>query len=293
MAQLHKTVELGSGLHFSQDNTVQELMLTKDNMKNELRNKEELILALQESKQAAEDRTIRLETDLTKIKEEQTDLISKFEAKKEEHLREERKVKNFEISDAKQKDMIKNKDKTIKLNEEKQRTMNDENTELNSEISGLKDEKAELQQKTRELEAEHILNKSRINMLMKEKDNLQQSDVEKSNQIEELTRENRRIEKENKRGKRLNKEIEAENKRLVDAKFQAIQEKTVATNSVSALTREIEWLRKTADEDRSKLEGLENKKEKFKQSLDLIAKKIQDMEEVSKTDKTTIGTLKD
>jgi len=101
VAQLHKTVELGSGLHFSQDNTVQELMLTKDNMKNELRNKEELILALQESKQAAEDRTIRLETDLTKIKEEQTDLISKFEAKKEEHLREERKVKNFEISDAK------------------------------------------------------------------------------------------------------------------------------------------------------------------------------------------------
>lgn len=130
-------------------------------------------------------------------------------------------------------------------------------------------------------------------MLMKEKDNLQQSDVEKSNQIEELTRESRRIEKENKRGKRLNKEVEAENKRLVDAKFQAIQEKTVATNSVSALTREIEWLRKTADEDRSKLEGLENKKEKFKQSLDLIAKKIQDMEEVSKTDKTTIGTLKD
>jgi hypothetical protein len=45
-------------------------------------------------------------------------------------------------------------------------------------------------------------------------------------------------------------------------------------NSVSALTREIEYLRKQADEDRSKLENLESKKEKFKSSLDAIQKKI-------------------
>lgn len=30
IAELHKTVELGSGLHFSQDNTVQQLMQAKD-----------------------------------------------------------------------------------------------------------------------------------------------------------------------------------------------------------------------------------------------------------------------
>jgi hypothetical protein len=42
----------------------------------------------------------------------------------------------------------------------------------------------------------------------------------------------------------------------------------VATNSVSALTREIEWLRKQADDDRHKLENLESKRDKFKQSLD-------------------------
>jgi chromosome segregation ATPase len=55
-------------------------------------------------------------------------LISKFEAKKEEHLREERKVKNFEISDSKQKEMIKNKDMVIKLAEEKQRAMSEDNS---------------------------------------------------------------------------------------------------------------------------------------------------------------------
>jgi peptidoglycan hydrolase CwlO-like protein len=52
----------------------------------------------------------------------------------------------------------------------------------------------------------------------------------------------------------------------------------VATNSVSALTREIEWLRKQADEDRRKLEGLESKKEKFKSNLDQIQNKITNME---------------
>lgn len=46
IAQLHKTVELGSGLTFSQDNTVQKLMQAKDEMKTELRNKEELIITL-------------------------------------------------------------------------------------------------------------------------------------------------------------------------------------------------------------------------------------------------------
>ena len=108
----------------------------------------------------------------------------------------------------------------------------------------LKDDKTELQQKNRELENDRMANNARINVLEKEKHNLQQSDIEKSNQIDEYLRQGRLIEKENKRIKRHNKEIEDENKRLVDAKFQATQEKTVATNSVSALTREIEWLRK-------------------------------------------------
>jgi len=68
----------------------------------------------------------------------------------------------------------------------------------------------------------------------------------------------------------LTKDLESKNGRLDEAKFVAINEKTVATNSVSALMREIEYLRKQADEDRSKLENLDSKKEKFKTNLDLI-----------------------
>lgn len=72
-------------------------------------------------------------------------MISRFEAKKEEHLREERKVKNFEISDVKQKEMIKNKDMVIKLAEDKQRATSEKNDEQQAEINALKDEKADLQ----------------------------------------------------------------------------------------------------------------------------------------------------
>jgi len=68
----------------------------------------------------------------------------------------------------------------------------------------------------------------------------------------------------------LTKDLETKNSGLDKAKFVAINEKTVATNSVSALMREIEYLRKQADEDRSKLENLDSKKEKFKTNLDLI-----------------------
>jgi SMC interacting uncharacterized protein involved in chromosome segregation len=78
-------------------------MEAKDSMKAELRNKEELIITLQEAKQASEDRANRLDSELSKEREELAKIISQFEAKKEEHLREERKNKNFEISDAKQK----------------------------------------------------------------------------------------------------------------------------------------------------------------------------------------------
>lgn len=57
-------------------------------------------------------------------------------------------------------------------------------------------------------------------------------------------RDKKLVEKVNKQLTRAIKETEDENNRLIGAKQQAVLEKTVATNSVSALTREIEWLRK-------------------------------------------------
>jgi hypothetical protein len=131
-------------------------MEAKDSMKAELRNKEELIITLQEAKQASEDRANRLDSELSKEREELAKIISQFEAKKEEHLREERKTKNFEISDAKQKQMIKEKDALLKLGEDKQREMQEYQLALQQDKQLLEDNKVELSQKNRDLETIRI-----------------------------------------------------------------------------------------------------------------------------------------
>lgn len=83
-------------------------------MKTDVRNKEELIITLQESKQAAEDSAARLEAELTAERDQLVKLMSQYESKKEEHLREERKRKEKEIACEKQAEQIKAKDQLLK-----------------------------------------------------------------------------------------------------------------------------------------------------------------------------------
>ncbi len=76
-----------------------------------------------------------------------------------------------------------------------------------------------LQQAKRDLDNERIIQNSKINGLEKDKMNLQQSDYEKSTQIEEYLKQARQIEKANKQLKRTLKETEDENARLNKAKY--------------------------------------------------------------------------
>ena len=79
-------------------------------MNEELKNKTELIITLQETQLITEDRVKRLETDIHKERDDLAKLMMQYEAKKEEHLREERKVQSFKTSDLKQKESIKQKE---------------------------------------------------------------------------------------------------------------------------------------------------------------------------------------
>lgn len=105
----------------------------------------------------------------------------------------------------------------------------------------------ELAQKNREAESEKISAFSRINSLEKDKQNLLEAEEESAIQIEQYASKLRQLEKECKRFDRDNKALELEKKRLTEAKLNAVNEKTVAKNAVSALTREIEWLRKQTE----------------------------------------------
>jgi chromosome segregation ATPase len=279
IAQLHKTVELGSGLQFSQDNTVQNLLQTKNQMEQQLSQKTETIQALTEQKIASEERANRLENDLAKEREDLANIMSKFEAKKEEHQREERKTRQFEISDAKQKELIGKKDQLIKIGEEKHESLTAENNRLEEMHKNLHDEHSSLQQRFREQDQEKVTQRDLYRKLEREKDALYQKYSELLSQLEDTKHSLSNKIKEYTRINKKNKVLESQNQRLTDAKYSAIHEKTVTMNSVSALKREIEFMRKQADDDRSKLENLESKKEKFKSNIDTIQKKIGEMEE--------------
>ena len=80
----------------------------------------------------------------------------------------------------------------------------------------------------------------------------------------------RQLEKECKRYDRENKALELEKKRLTEAKLNAVNEKTVAKNAVSALTREIEWLRKQTEQEQSNIFSLVRDREMMKNSLKIV-----------------------
>jgi len=116
IAHLHKIVEQGSGLSFSQDNTVQSLMQAKEELKKELTNKTQQVLALEEAKAGSEERAARLEAELIREKEEGDKLKQITDVLKEEHIREERKNKIAENNQKMQATQIKEKDSTIAAN---------------------------------------------------------------------------------------------------------------------------------------------------------------------------------
>jgi len=71
----------------------------------------------------------------------------------------------------------------------------------------------------------------------------------------------------NKKLERDNKQLELDKKRLTEAKLQAINEKQVAKNAVSALTREIEWLRKQTEVEQQNIVSLVRDRDMMKKSI--------------------------
>jgi len=151
----------------------------------------------------------------------------------------------------------------------------------------------ELAQKNREAESEKISALSRINSLEKDKQNLLEAEEESAIQIEQYASKLRQLEKENKRLDRDNKALELEKKRLTEAKLNAVNEKTVAKNAVSALTREIEWLRKQTEQEQSNIFSLVRDREMMKNSLKLVDEVNTKNKEDLKQAENVIIALKD
>lgn len=103
--------------------------------------------------------------------------------------------------------------------------------------------------------------------LNKERDALKISDKQKQQDIESFINKIRQLDKDNKKLDRENKALELDKKRLSEQKLNAVNEKQVAKNAVSALTREIEWLRKQTESEEANIMSLIRDKNMMVKSL--------------------------
>ena len=63
------------------------------------------------------------------------------------------------------------------------------------------------------------------------------------------------------------KNVEAKNNSLESGRDQALNEKMIATNAVSALTREIEWINKQTDKEQQNIHNLIRERDMMKKNL--------------------------
>lgn len=95
---MHKIVEQGSGLAISQDNTVQKLMDSKAELKNELTHCKEQLVMLRSTKDIFEERAMRAESELEKEKMDNTKRKMELSNLAEEVRQKERQATHKETS---------------------------------------------------------------------------------------------------------------------------------------------------------------------------------------------------
>jgi len=94
--------------------------------------------------------------------------------------------------------------------------------------------------------------------------------MENARQIERLNAHNSKLDKDNNKLDRYCKGLELDKRRMAEDKLNAINEKTVAKNAVSALTREIEWLNKQTETELNNIISLVRDRDKMKKDLQKV-----------------------
>ncbi len=127
IAHLNKIVEQGSGLSIGQDNTVDNLMRQKAELKKECDQKQEAINDLDQQKASLMEKIHKLENDLIREKDEVEKHKHEIEKLKDDKSREERKNKYAEEEKKNLQASIQEKDSTIKkLEEDRDKRMVDQ-----------------------------------------------------------------------------------------------------------------------------------------------------------------------
>jgi chromosome segregation ATPase len=145
---------------------------------------------------------------------------------------------------------------------------------LDKEAASLRDqlEKAELTIKDKNLSLSNLdFEKKTIHFnynVAQTKCKKLEDDAEKLNErLRELLNENKMLDKRNKEVSLLNTQITNEKDRLSREKMEAVEEKNLTKSGVSALTREIEYLRSQVDKEKQNIVSLKHDRDKMSVSI--------------------------
>jgi chromosome segregation ATPase len=103
----------------------------------------------------------------------------------------------------------------------------------------------------------------------------------------------RQLEKIIGKGERDQKNLDAKNNTLDGQREQALNEKMIATNAVSALTREIEWINKQTDKEQQNIHNLIRERDMMKKNLGKVEETNTKNKDELNRKQTYISTLQE
>ena len=270
VSHLHKIVEQGSGLSFTQDNHVQKLMQEKENLKTQLGTMSTQVVDLEaklsemtEQSKQFQFQLYQRDNELKHAKQEIESnqvLISQEKRARDDHAsqakaaKEESEEQKHKLEQKMAEIREKEEEMQQKINEIEQK--NESLTKMQQNLTQVTNERAEL-------------NKVNYN-LKKEKDRIYNENIEVKEALglERISRQE--MERQNKRIDRENEKIEDMYKRSEKAKLDAISEKDLAKNIMNSILRDFEWLKKKTDEEQANIMKLERDRNMLKTNLTKI-----------------------
>ncbi len=263
ISHLSKIVDKGSGLNVGEDNSVTKMMEEKAKLENEVAQKNDIIGQLEVQQSNLNSKIMRMENELLKEKDEIEKLKHDNEKLKDDKSREERKNKYAEEEKKNLQSNMQEKDSAI----DSLRQQSDKlSLELKQKLQELKEVAETLDTKTQQLQTAKLLKQTFDNSedqnkrLSKEVGDLQDN-------LRERMNENKMIEKRNKELTLLNTQLANEKDRMAREKMEAVGEKNMTKSGVSALTREIEYLRKQVEQEKVNIVNLIRERDMMKKSI--------------------------
>ena len=261
ISNLNKIVDQGSGLSVGPDNTVHELMRTKDELKKQVEIKEDDIKRLREQISTLLD-------DAKKLSKELEDEKLKSENLLKEKIALEEEVKNKDSKIANQNAQYEAIKKNYNDSEKRKGELEDLTKKLENEIQSINSKFKEQEFKNKAL----IDNNNEKENEIKRKDDIAQRERNKADnfykKLQELASENssnlRKVtELENNLSKleRKNSKILARENLLLKEKEAEENEKKLILQSISNLEREVEDLKRENDMDKQQIKSLLREKD--------------------------------